>query len=76
MVDIIFPQNYDYVPKEDEEADMDLMTAIFLICLYHSLGAPLVGQGRIDFDEYLKSQNSLMYHDDTPESPCDLRYKY
>ncbi|CAH1165598.1 unnamed protein product [Phyllotreta striolata] len=74
MMDSIYPQNLDYVPKPDEEADMDLMTAIFVICLYHSFGAPLVGQSRLDFDDYIKSQNSLMYMDDTPDAPCDLRH--
>lgn len=44
----------------------DEMEAIFISCLYSSLGAALEGNSRLVFDEFLKKISGLVKVDDTP----------
>ncbi|XP_056647538.1 dynein axonemal heavy chain 10 [Diorhabda sublineata] len=75
MIDSIYPQKMEDIPTDpDAEADVDLLQALFVTCIYNSVGASLVDASRIEFDEYMKSQVSLLVFDDTPENMCDLRH--
>jgi len=44
----------------------DEMEAIFISSLYSSLGAPLEGNSRLVFDEFVKKISGLIKIDDTP----------
>lgn len=44
----------------------DEMEAIFISCLYSSLGAPLEGDSRLVFDEFVKKISGLVKIDDSP----------
>ncbi|CAG9821168.1 unnamed protein product [Phaedon cochleariae] len=73
MIDAIYPTK-DEVPDPEEEIDTDLLTAIFVTCIYSSVGAGLVDASRAEFDDYMKTQISLLPADDSIESMCDLRH--
>ncbi|CAH2003821.1 unnamed protein product, partial [Acanthoscelides obtectus] len=74
MIDAIFPQNQEDTRDPEEEADSDLLFAVFVTCIYNSVGAALVDFCRSDFDEYMKANMSMLPADDSSENKCDLRH--
>ncbi|KAJ8963302.1 hypothetical protein NQ318_018771 [Aromia moschata] len=75
MLDAIYPQNPDDDRDvEVDNADEELLNALFITCIYNSVGAALVERCRLEFDEYMKNQASMLVANDTPEKMCDLRH--
>ncbi|KAL1513082.1 hypothetical protein ABEB36_002553 [Hypothenemus hampei] len=72
MIDAIYPQPREDTRMPDEEVDTDLINAIFVTSLYNSVGAALLDTCRWEFDEYMKSQMSMLSANDTVEQKCDL----
>lgn len=50
----------------------DEMEAIFILSLYSSLGAPLEGNSRLIFDEFVKKVSGLVKVDDSPSKRATL----
>ncbi|XP_050294970.1 dynein axonemal heavy chain 10 [Anthonomus grandis grandis] len=72
MIDAIYPQPEEDTRDPEEPVDTDLINAIFVTSLYNSVGATLIDTCRLEFDEYMKSQISMLATNDTPENKCDL----
>lgn len=69
MLDAIYPQ-----PEggDAEQIDESVVESIFLHALYNSLGAPIVGASRPDFDFFVKKQCSLMNVQDTVDQKAEI----
>lgn len=72
MIESIYPQPDENLRPPDEEVDTDLINAIFVTALYNSVGAALIDACRNDFDEFMKSQISMLAANDSIEQKCDL----
>lgn len=54
------------IPEEGEEPILeDLLESIFIEALFCSLGASLLGEGREQFDDYVKKQSGILTLEDT-----------
>jgi dynein heavy chain len=74
MINSVYPQPQEDTRDPEEEVDAELIEAIFIYCIYNSVGAALVADCRFDFDEFVKSQCSLLKQDDTVENKADSRH--
>nr|XP_023024309.1 dynein heavy chain 10, axonemal [Leptinotarsa decemlineata] len=74
MLDAIKPQPVDEVINSEEPVDTDLLSAVFVTCLYNSVGAALIDDCRLEFDDYMKTQISLLPADDNMDDRSDLRH--
>ncbi|KAH1015210.1 dynein axonemal heavy chain 10 [Dendroctonus ponderosae] len=72
MIDAIYPQPAEDTRPPDEVVDTDLINAVFTTSLYNSVGAALIDSCRLEFDEYMKAQISMLTSNDTIEKKCDL----
>ncbi|KAF7265371.1 hypothetical protein GWI33_021219 [Rhynchophorus ferrugineus] len=74
IIDAIYPQPEEDTRDPEEEVDLDLINAIFVTALYNSVGAALIDSCRLEFDDYMKSQISLLQFNDTVDQKCGLNY--
>lgn len=66
--------------EEDEDATVELKTtrpealeAMYIQACYWSLGATLIAEDKIEFDDYMKKTAGFMLVQDTPEKPATVR---
>lgn len=74
MIDAIYPHQYDKSTSNEDVVQDDLLTAIFVTSLYNSVGAALISTCRMEFDEFMKLQITLLPTNDTRENMSDLRH--
>ncbi|XP_015836813.2 dynein axonemal heavy chain 10 [Tribolium castaneum] len=74
MIDSVYPQPVEDTRDPEEEVDSDLLESIFLYCVYNSIGAALVADCRLEFDEFVKSQCSMIKQEDSVENKADRRH--
>ncbi|CAG2056701.1 unnamed protein product [Timema podura] len=70
MLDAMIPV---YEDSDNETILGDLLECIFIQALYFSLGASLLHDGRLDFDDFVKRQCSLLVMEDSPDNKCTFR---
>lgn len=74
IIDAIYPAPVEETRKPDEEADEGLLECIFMVGVYNSLGATLVGDDRLAFDMFIKKQCAMIPAEDSITEPADLRH--
>lgn len=65
MIDSTYPQPIEDNRDPEKEIDECVIESIFLHAVYNSLGASLVGNGRLEFDEFVKKLCALVNCEDT-----------
>lgn len=73
MIDAIYPEPVEDMRDPEDEPDEYLLQAIFVTCVYNSVGASLVDRCRFEFDEYMKSQLSMLKFEDSRERMCEIK---
>ncbi|KAB0803715.1 hypothetical protein PPYR_00685 [Photinus pyralis] len=73
MIDSMYPQPIEDARDPEEEIDEGPIEAIFLHALYNSVGASLVGVGRLEFDQFVKKICSLSTIEDSSEKRAQMR---
>ncbi|KAK5648316.1 hypothetical protein RI129_003208 [Pyrocoelia pectoralis] len=73
MIDSMYPQPIEDARDPEEEIEEGPIEAIFLHALYNSVGASLVGIGRLEFDQFVKKICSLSTVEDSYEKRALMR---
>lgn len=74
VIDAIYPLPAEETRKPDEEADEGFLECVFLVAVYNSLGASLVGDDRLEFDIFIKKQCAMIPQEDSKAEKADLRH--
>lgn len=74
IIDAIYPAPMEETRKPDEEIDEGLLECIFLVAVYNSIGASLIGDDRENFDIFIKKQCSMIPQEDSMAERADLRH--
>lgn len=74
MINAIYPEPIEDTRDPEEEVDEDYLQAIYIYCIYTSIGASLVDDCRLEFDEFVKSQCPMLKQDDTIDNKADMRH--
>nr|CAD7428949.1 unnamed protein product [Timema monikensis] len=70
MLDAMIPV---YEDSDNETILGDLLECIFIQALYFSLGASLLHDDRLEFDDFVKRQCSLLVMEDSSDNKCTFR---
>ncbi|XP_045502201.1 dynein axonemal heavy chain 10 [Colias croceus] len=70
MISGLLPNRED----SNEEIDRTVVECVFMISMYNSLGAAIVDNGRMDFDNYVKKACPMMLVEDTTEKKATTKH--
>lgn len=74
MINAIYPQLQEDNRDAEEDIDKDFLESVFIFCIYNSIGATLIDKCRLDFDEFVKSQCTMLRQEDSNENRANHRH--